>query len=66
MSVFRHVFCGDAVFVIFFRGVAVCESGIHRVESRIQDGHGFPYMGRNKISVLMISMSRIKKELRLD
>ena len=22
------------------------ESGIHRVESRIQDCHGFPYMGR--------------------
>ena len=24
------------------------ESGIHRVESRIQDCHGFPYMGRAK------------------
>ena len=24
------------------------ESGIHRVESRIQDCHGFPYMGRFK------------------
>ena len=26
------------------------ESGIHRVESRIQDCHGFPYMGRNRLA----------------
>ena len=29
------------------------ESGIHRVESRIQDCHGFPYMGRH-LSTLKI------------
>ena len=28
-------------------GIQYSESGIHRVESRIQDCHGFPYMGRN-------------------
>ena len=27
-------------------GIQYSESGIHRVESRIQDCHGFPYMGR--------------------
>ena len=27
-------------------GIQCSESGIHRVESRIQDCHGFPYMGR--------------------
>ena len=27
-------------------GIYYSESGIHRVESRIQDCHGFPYMGR--------------------
>ena len=29
-------------------GIQYSESGIHRVESRIQDCHGFPYMGREK------------------
>ena len=29
-------------------GIQYSESGIHRVESRIQDCHGFPYMGRKK------------------
>ena len=28
-------------------GIQYSESGIHRVESTIQDCHGFPYMGRN-------------------
>ena len=28
-------------------GIQYSESGIHRVGSRIQDCHGFPYMGRN-------------------
>ena len=28
-------------------GIQYSKSGIHRVESRIQDCHGFPYMGRN-------------------
>ena len=28
-------------------GIQYKESGIHRVESRIQDCHGFPYMGRS-------------------
>ena len=28
-------------------GIQYSESGIHRVESRIQDCHGFPYMGRH-------------------
>ena len=28
-------------------GIQYSESGIHRVESRIQDCHGFPYMGRD-------------------
>ena len=28
-------------------GIQYSESGIHRVESRIQDCHGFPYMGRS-------------------
>ena len=27
-------------------GIQCSESGIHRVESRIHDCHGFPYMGR--------------------
>ena len=27
-------------------GIQYSESGIHRVESRIQDCHGFPYMGQ--------------------
>ena len=31
-------------------GIQYSESGIHRVESRIQDCHGFPYMGRKKRS----------------
>ena len=29
-------------------GIQYSESGIHRVESRIQDCHGFPYMGREE------------------
>ena len=29
-------------------GIQYSESRIHRVESRIQDCHGFPYMGRTK------------------
>ena len=29
-------------------GIQYTESGIHRVQSRIQDCHGFPYMGRNQ------------------
>ena len=28
-------------------GIQYSESGIHRVEPRIQDCHGFPYMGRH-------------------
>ena len=28
-------------------GIQYSESGIHRVESRIQDCHGIPYMGRD-------------------
>ena len=31
-------------------GIQYSESGIHRVESRIQDCHGFPYMGRNRLA----------------
>ena len=31
-------------------GIQYSESGIYRVESRIQDCHGFPYMGRVKTS----------------
>ena len=33
-------------------GIQYSESGIQRVESRIQDCHGFPYMGRQLISKL--------------
>ena len=32
------------------------ESGIHRVESRIQDCHGFPYMGRNSRTFTSFSL----------
>ena len=32
-------------------GIQYSESGIHRVESRIQDCHGFPYMGRRQYSI---------------
>ena len=31
-------------------GIQQLESGIHSVESRIQDCHGFPYIGRNIIA----------------
>ena len=38
-------------------GIQYSESGIHRVESRIQDCHGFPYMGRPGTSSLDSSSS---------
>ena len=37
-------------------GIQYSESGIHRVESRIQDCHGFPYMGRKYIGGLCSSL----------
>ena len=30
-------------------GIQYSESGIHRMKSRIQDCHGFPYMGRYRL-----------------
>ena len=37
-------------------GIQYSESGIHGVESRIQDCHGFPYMGRFVMSSLVKSI----------
>ena len=37
-------------------GIQYSESGIHRVGSRIQDCHGFPYMGRLFIHVLKLPL----------
>ena len=39
-------------------GIQYSESGIHRVESRIQDCHGFPYMGRNERTQLASQFPR--------
>ena len=33
-------------------GIQYSESGIHRMESRIQDCHGFPYLGRKLSRIL--------------
>ena len=42
-------------------GIQYSESGIHRVESRIQDCHGFPYMGRRQ-DVFHLLFNRIFRE----
>ena len=36
-------------------GIQYSESGIHRVESRIQECHGFPYMGQPRFRNMLIS-----------
>ena len=36
-------------------GIQYSESGIHGVESRIQDCHGFPYMGRDNVAMFFCS-----------
>ena len=38
-------------------GIQYSESGIHRVESRIQDCHGFPYMGRKTVMRHMTTLN---------
>ena len=42
-------------------GIQYPESGIHRVESRIQDCHGFPYMGRFNVRMFICKGTIHKK-----
>ena len=49
-------------------GIQYSESGIHRVESRIQDCHGFPYMGdttlKFRLTFLISINSRSPREMK--
>ena len=40
-------------------GIQYSESGIHRVESRIHDCHGFPYMGRQRVNKTAINLAQL-------
>ena len=44
-------------------GIQYSESGIHRVESRIQDCRGFPYMGRIKLGSSEAYLLKLEKNL---
>ena len=46
-------------------GIQYSESGIHRVESRIQDCHGFPYMGRQVTEEKLKKKTNEKREKKL-
>ena len=52
-------------------GIQYSESGIHRVESRIQDCHGFPYMGRHKTvsdspDIEFVGKWKVRQKLKLE